>query len=384
MAFDSKLTPISQEPERPLLICIGASVRAMAFSAIRAGFRPICFDYFADIDLQRAVRDCGTSVTKISGYDDATLRLIDELPSDIPLMYGGAVENYADFVDTIARGRPVWGVTGDALRRCRNPWIVQEVAATHGFHKLACHQERPPSGDWIWKPFASGGGLDIDNPQSGKPGYWQQKVQGRGDLSYFGVRSRNNDFSFLGSKELDSIGETVHQRDVTLTRDHSRVWNNDGSRNWPGAIANIARDLDVLGCFGVDFIDDDLTLGGQCILEINPRFTSTAELYERVTGRSFVSEQAKAFGYEISPACQVVIAKRSRKIVLFAPYRLRSFVCPPTANALNSPVLADVPECGSVIEKDEPICTMFFDDLRCETDDFFRMEESVLSQCQRL
>lgn len=390
LAFDSDLQPFSQQPDRLPLICVGASVRAMAFSAIRAGFAPYCFDFFADVDLRRAVRDCGTTVTKIIGYDDATLRLIDALPSDIPLMYGGAVENHPEFVDAIASVRPVWGVTGDVLRRCRNPWIVQEVVERCGFSVLACHQERPRNGNWIWKPFASGGSLDIDNPSCGKPGYWQQKAQGRGDYSYFGVRNPEFGLSFLGQKDLGSVGETVSHRGIQI---RDAVWHASDHVNFSGdvnfsdsdvAIAHVASDLGIRGCFGIDLFGDDTSLAGQHVLEVNPRFTSTAELHERVSGISFVAEQAKVFGNMTVVRLHQPRRATSRKKVFFAPYRLRCFICPPVATAGDFPRLADVPNAGSVIDADEPICTVFVDNEVAESGVFDSLEKSILGQCQRV
>lgn len=359
----------------------------MAQSAARAGFVPICFDYFNDVDLLRCVRDTGGSATKITGYDDSTLSLLDGVSSDVPLMYGGAVENNPEFVDRIAQSRPVWGVTGEALRRCRDPWEVQRVADRCGFYKLAVQREKPGPGNWTWKPFASGGGIDINNPKCGKPGFYQQTAEGWGEDSYLGIRTRLRGTTFLGDKDMDRLGETVSRpgREHGLLRPEFRHMN--GAINYDAAVIEMADEFDLLGCFGIDMIEDDISIGAVCVLEINPRWTATAELHERVSGVSLVSFHAAAFDDQYAPIRRDDCTSQSRKVVFFAPYRLRTYIPGPITPWSQYPSLADVPPVGAVIERDEPICTVFFDNT--PNDPVLRdrlleaAERSILSQCER-
>ena len=354
----------------------------MAQSAIRAGFRPICFDYFGDVDLQHAVDGCGGSVTKIDGYDDATRRLLDDVPADVPLMYGGAVENHPEFVDAVARSRPVWGVTGDALRRCRNPWELQRVAERCGLFELACHRERPAKGQWIWKPFASGGSLDVGNPECGKPGYWQKFAEGWGSYSAFGVRSLEHGLIYLGFSDIDNTGETVSRRG----REHGTVipphYRNGVISLDPIAMA-MADELDLCGAFGLDLIDDGITICRTVAIEINPRFTATSELHERISGISIVGLHAAAFDNSIIPTRWDDVPLRTRKVVFFAPNRLRAEL--PRTTPDNAPFtqLADIPPRGTIIEPTHPICSVIFDDVQEDEQVAQHMdaEQFVLSRC---
>lgn len=360
----------------------------MAFSAIRAGFRPICFDYFADADLQRAMAECGSTVTKIAGYDDATLRLLEKLPSDVPLMYGGAVENHPQFVDRIAANRPLWGVCGEVLRRCRDPWEVQCVAKRCGLYALACHRQKPDRGAHVWKPFASGGGLDINNPVCGKPGYWQQQADGWGCYSAFVVRSPTSGVTFLGNSEEDGLGETVSRRG----REHGLIRPGlcveEGGLIFDAAVIAMADEFGLVGAFGIDFIDDDISIERTCVLEVNPRWTATAELHERVSGTSLVSLHAAAFDDRFAPVRFEDRVERSRKVVFFAPSRVRTFIPGPVLATDRYPLLADVPPVGTIVEKGEPICSVFFDDTprdpQVREAQLNAAEESILSQCERM
>ena len=59
------------------LLILGASVRAAAFSALRAGLRPWCVDLFADLDLRA---NCPALVIDASRYPNglAALAVVGE------------------------------------------------------------------------------------------------------------------------------------------------------------------------------------------------------------------------------------------------------------------------------------------------------------------
>src|SRR5687768_3758422 len=106
------MQPPAPSPQ-PLAI-VGASARSAAASAVRAGFRPLAADLFADADL-RAV----ATTTRISPYPEG---LLDWLRSVEPAawMYTGALENHPELIDQMAWVAPLWGNTGDVLARIRS------------------------------------------------------------------------------------------------------------------------------------------------------------------------------------------------------------------------------------------------------------------------
>ena len=109
----------------PLAI-VGASTRAAAASAVRAGFQPIAADLFADADLRRIA-----TATRISPYPEG---LVDWLRAIEPpaWMYTGALENHPELVDQMAWIAPLWGNPGDVLARVRSPWELAAVLQEHG------------------------------------------------------------------------------------------------------------------------------------------------------------------------------------------------------------------------------------------------------------
>src|SRR4051794_30449688 len=99
----------------PLLIA-GASVRAAAASALRAGYAPWCVDLFGDADLERA---CPVRVVPLKRYPDALVAALAEGPPG-PWMYTGAIENRPDLIECV--DRPLLGNPADIVRAVRDPW----------------------------------------------------------------------------------------------------------------------------------------------------------------------------------------------------------------------------------------------------------------------
>src|SRR5689334_10586671 len=87
------------------LLIIGASARAAAFSALRAGLQPCCADLFADADLQAV---CPVQRLPAGKYPQGFLELAGSERSG-PWMYTGGLENRPGLVRRMAQLRPLWG-----------------------------------------------------------------------------------------------------------------------------------------------------------------------------------------------------------------------------------------------------------------------------------
>src|SRR5262249_44541695 len=102
--------------EQPLII-VGASARAAAFSAIRAGLKPWCADLFGDADL-RAV--CSVTRITVRSYPNGFAEILKKAP-DSPWIYTGGLENHPKLIDRLSSIRPLWGNSGGVLRGVRDP-----------------------------------------------------------------------------------------------------------------------------------------------------------------------------------------------------------------------------------------------------------------------
>src|SRR5437879_3212295 len=97
------------------VIIVGASVRAAAYSATRAGLEPYAIDLFADRDLTAIC-----PAVSIERYPYDFLPQLAAAPR-APWIYTGGLENYPSLVDKLAAIRPLMGNSGCVLRAVRDP-----------------------------------------------------------------------------------------------------------------------------------------------------------------------------------------------------------------------------------------------------------------------
>jgi len=102
----------SKEGAGGLILIVGASARAAAFSALRAGLVPVASDLFGDEDLRAVARFVEPLGKYPAGFKAALLRM-----PEAPFLYTGGLENHGALVDQLARLRPLWGNDGSRLRR---------------------------------------------------------------------------------------------------------------------------------------------------------------------------------------------------------------------------------------------------------------------------
>src|SRR5947208_429305 len=138
------------------LIIVGASARAAAFSALRAGFSPYAIDLFADSDLAAVC-----PAVKINRYPADFAAALAAAPL-APWMYVGGLENHPRLVDRLAKLRPLWGNRSEVLRLVRNPLRLAEGLAADGINCPAVRLSPPEPSTavrWLRKPVRSGAGL---------------------------------------------------------------------------------------------------------------------------------------------------------------------------------------------------------------------------------
>lgn len=358
---------------KTVLIC-GASARAAAFSAFRAGIQPVCADLFADEDLRAVAK-----TKRVENYPNDLPTIAETFPT-APWIYTGALENHQTVVEHISAIRPLLGNGPSSLARARNHVRLASLLDDAGLPHLdvrTAGNPPPPDGHWLLKPVrgAAGHGIGIWNEASTgslsrqPPYYFQRRAPGIPCSALFVAFSENvlligvtkqliGDDNFYASPfaYCGSIGPLrLPQNSLeTLQRIGQLVGNSNGLR----------------GLFGCDFLLDGET---PWLTEVNPRYTASVEIYERAWGIPLLAWHCHACGETASPEMidpfrtQLEQARNtnallSGKAILFAPH---STTAPPLCEMFQKPLdslrprIADIPQAGTEIATGHPICTVF-------------------------
>jgi len=360
---------------------VGASTRSAAASAARGGFQPLAADLFADADLRRIA-----TATRIAPYPEGLvdwMRII-EPPA---WMYTGALENYPELVDQMAWIAPLWGNPGDVLVRIRSPWELAGVLKRAGLlfpETRETAEGLPLDNSWLVKSYrgASGSGVrawnaelrDLGDSQAeGGDVCYQRRISGDPCAAIF--VAADGIAELLGvTRQL--IGEPWLGANGFQYAGSLGPWPvSDAARATLIKLGNtLATEFELIGLFGVDFMlaGDDVW-----VLEVNPRYTASVEIVERMTGVSAIALHAAACG-ESSQVSRAGVSPTSNeakncsdrahgKAILFAK---RDFVITDEfaewsieQSALEPwPALGDVSPAGTPIAAGRPILTAFAND----------------------
>jgi predicted ATP-grasp superfamily ATP-dependent carboligase len=274
-------------------------------------------------------------------------------------MYTGALENHPDLIDAIAAERPLWGNPGQVLRQVRQPMNVLKVLRDHGLPCPAVRLEPPESTDdrsWLVKPLhgAGGHGVRFWNPRQPHSSdvFYQEWIDGEAVSS----------FHFATDQATHCIG--VSRQLVGLAWLHARPFRYCGSIGPlplpQDTLAKFAclgevlwKSFNLRGFFGIDAILRD---GEIWLVEINPRFTASAEIYHRSLKQSL---------FDVSAIDPVFTPGFWGKAIWFAPHDCIFPAEGPWLSTLRQPLsvteydFADIPRAGTSINKGQPILTFF-------------------------
>tara|TARA_R110002072_G_scaffold302999_3_gene491145 strand:+ start:88329 stop:89549 length:1221 start_codon:yes stop_codon:yes gene_type:complete len=374
------------DPE-PLII-IGSSVRAAAQSAVHAGFRPWCIDQFGDRDLTAI----SPNVHTVRDWPNEIESVIQSFPQ-ADWVYTGALENRPVLIERLSQLRPLCGCNLETLSRLRDPlWIVDTLtkASLPCLPVIVPDSDNPvssstESGEWVIKPLASAAGIGVRDLSAGSAGttsldgnYLQQKARGRVISGlYLAVEDstlliglceqlcRGDDADGLHYVYSGSVGP-LNTGDVPVG-----VF--EQARKIALAIAARLRaeHIPLRGLIGIDFVLDAET-DELWTLEINPRYTASVEIYERVFSWPLMQWHVAACRGQDSNAVELLDSRSFNgewqvhgKLIVYAE---RDFAAPDivplverlSANGVKESIIdvADIPQLKTPIRKDEPICTL--------------------------
>lgn len=329
------------ESARPELLILGASTRAAAQSGRRAGLVVACADRFADQDLEAIAE-----VVKVQSqrFPARLSKLLERFPG-VPWMYTGPLENHPTLVGRWAGRSPLLGNRPDVLRKVRNPIAWSTMLTEHGIAAPRCSRTPVKKRGWIRK--------------RSRGEYWQEWIVGESRSAMY--LANDSGVELIGvTNQL--VGERWLNAPPLVYCGSVRLETSESERSaWLQLGTCLAKWSGLRGLFGVDAI---VKGGLPWPVEINPRYTASVELLERVLGRALIADHFAAFARhgggvksvrEVAEPCQEVGAKA----VLFAPGRVSipAGFWPWLLD--NGFLAADIPHDGEIINRGQPILTAF-------------------------
>jgi predicted ATP-grasp superfamily ATP-dependent carboligase len=330
------------------LIIVGASARAAAFSALRAGLRPWCVDLFGDVDLRAR---CPVTVIPRQLYPHGLLDVVRGSAPEGSLMYTGGLENHPEIVRRLAECRPLVGNEPEVLRRVRDPWALAEALPGQTPRIEWDRALVPRDGTWLAKPRRGSGGsgiepwTDASRPRRGT--YFQEIVSGLPIAAIYDAPT-NAPCRFLGATQ-QLVGQAwLHARPfaycgsigpLTLASDVLQAFEGIGQR--------LQAAFHLRGLFGVDAIlQDNLPL----VLEVNPRYTASVEVLEYAALSRTMPIASEDF---IGKA--ILFARGPISFSAWGPWDLDEVDVP----AGEMPAYADIPMPGTEIDPGQPVLSFF-------------------------
>jgi len=370
-------------PDPEPLIIAGSSVRAAAQSAVHAGFTPWCIDQFGDRDLAEISDDFRT----VTDWPNEIASAIQSTPQ-AEWVYTGALENHRGLIENLSRQRSLCGCGNETLSKLRDPiWLADSLikASLPSLPVIVPVSGIPESGEWIVKPLASAAGIGVHELPGGSVGtadfgghYLQRKARGRVISGlYLGVENsalligmceqvcRGSDAGDLCYAYSGSFGP------LAVADDSGDVFARAHRIGSAIAAGVRAEGVPLRGLFGIDFVLDDET-GELWTLEINPRYTASAEIYERAFGWPLMRWHVDACRGRNSKAAASLDSwtfdggwPKHGKLIVYAEHDFAAPDIVPlvrrlsfNSHAESTVSVSDIPHVGTLIQKDEPVCTL--------------------------
>ncbi|MFH1299761.1 MAG: ATP-grasp domain-containing protein [Planctomycetota bacterium] len=366
---------------KPPLLIVGASTRAAAFSAVRAGFQPVCVDQYADQDL--------LEIAEVLPKTDHSSDWVEALNQRPPLdwIYTGALENQPELIEQINQKHRLRGCGSAILRRARNPFFLEQILSQTMIQALPCLPSHSfPSGTakWLLKPLKGSAGHGIRFADAASCGSlmnedcYLQRYQPGIPLSALFISFRQVTVlagisrQFIGNSAFNAAafhfcGGVTLSPVAPLLRDSLEELGQ-----------TIAGQCEIQGLFGCDLLLNPEPPHTLWLTEVNPRYTSLTELFElqyRLPLLSWHSAACLSFERDqpdtTSPEQlqkQLIQAEKQpfNQISKGILYAAEDLMCPeidwknPFSEGLyHVPESADIPCPGTAITAGTPLCTVY-------------------------
>ncbi len=336
------------------VLIIAQSARALAQSAVKAGWQVCAIDQFGDQDT-RAAAECAVvaDFADTAGVLAAGERLLEKHRSDACIV-GGGLECSPALIEAFGRRLPLMGNSAGIYRQMCHPASLCALLERLGIAHPETVLEGPaPSAGWLAKRAGGSGGGHIRILGAGEsPGagyYRQRRVDGISASALF----------LANGRDARILGYTRHWQ-AKPQADAGQPYLRSGLTRWrevPSSVAlqvaNMVGELTeaagLRGLCGMDFVLDQ---GGQVVvLEVNPRPPASFELHEGDHSLLEAHRKASAGQLEPPPPAPARMVRSAAVMYTSDPLTIAAgFTWPDWCT--------DIPAVGTLIGSNRPVCSV--------------------------
>ncbi len=346
------------------ILLAGISMRAMAESAFRAGYRVTAVDGFGDLDTVRVSDRVLTPSRDLQRpYSVERLTRLSRTVTAGLVAYGANLENYPAAVERLAAGRTLLGNEPAALRLARNPIHLARVLQRHRLPAAVVRTTPPTRGEWLLKARRSGGGRGVKVWTRGqtvpRTGYLQERLRGMPASIVFAADGERI-LPLALSRQLIGVrwlGASTYwySGNILAPLEDPHLPQGKSLFDQAEAMAQVvARTCGLKGVNGIDFIARH---GVPFAIEVNPRYSASLELAERAFGIS--AFQMHLLGCQKKLPATVELPCNFPAVGKAIVYARRPVIAGDTRRWLDDSTIADIPWPGERIPTGHPICTVF-------------------------
>jgi predicted ATP-grasp superfamily ATP-dependent carboligase len=352
------------------VLIVGASARGLAESAATAGAAVFAVDAYGDLDLLARARVIALRRDLDMEWSPAeAVRAARGLACPV-VTYVSNLDNHLQSIGRLAAGRRLLGNPPDVVRGVRDPVRLARELARRGLPVPEVRVTAPSRAGgertWLLKPRRSGGGSGVRAWRPGDPvprgSYLQERIEGApGSITFvadgrravpLGLSRQLVGDPLFGTSGFRYCGSLLCGGPVSLFPREA-----DLAQAAEALAAATTEAFGLTGVNGIDFVARD---GVPWPIEVNPRYTASMELVERVHGISIFDLHAEGSGHCLprSAPFRRAAGRVAGKAIVFARGEL---VMGHLRRWWSDADVRDVPHPGERIARGRPICTVFGD-----------------------
>lgn len=346
------------------VLIAGVTTRAIAVSAARAGYQVTAVDAFGDLDLRAVAEVITLGSTPGARFDPLAAAIAGErVPAGL-VAYTSNLENHPKAVERLAHGRRLLGNPPAVLTRVRNPIALSRLLRRRGFAAPATRATPPINpgvARWLLKPRRSGGGHRVGpwrhERSVPRSSYLQERIAGipgsvifaaNGDGAVvLGLSRQLVGDSRFGAQGFRYCGSVIGSRATPVFPRQGEILETAAA-----LAVEVTREFGLVGLNGIDFIARE---GVPYPIEVNPRYSASMELLERIHGLSLFEIHVRACRGTLPSELEIHSGIEGKAIV----FARRNLILGNTETWIGRQSLADVPHPGERIPYGRPICTVF-------------------------